>query len=282
MNREAFIDKQKVLVVDDEQQIVRLISEILEPENYEIIAAFDGQSAYNIALNTKPNLIIMDWDMPILTGVESLRMIKKDEAINHIPVIMITGRMTSIRNLKIAFDAGAIDFIRKPIEPIELLARTRSMLLLAEFYKKTLRQKDWELAMLSKELRHTLGLYEKLMDPLHEVLSKLEEDKHEMYYKLKYISDELKSSTKQQTWSDFSNKFNNVHPNFTSNILNAVPNLSSEELRLCIFLKLNLNTKEIAALTFRNPQSIDIARYRLRKKLQLDKKDSLHGFLSQF
>ena len=276
------MENLKVLVVDDEPQLVRIISDILEKEGYEIIAAFDGRSAYEIALNTLPNLIVMDWDMPIMNGIESLKLIKNVDALNHIPVIMITGRMTSVKNLKIAFDAGAIDFIRKPVEPIELLSRTRSMLMLADYYKKSLMQKDWELAMLTKELHQTLNLHEQIMEPLQEVLSSLEGGRHEMYEKLKGVVDELKLSTRQQTWTDFSSKFNNVHPNFTVNLLNAFPDLTSEELRLCILLRLNLNTKEIAALTFRNPQSIDIGRYRLRKKLKLPKSESLHGFLSQF
>lgn len=276
------MEKKKVMIVDDEPQLVELISNILEPEGYDVIAAFDGQSAFDIAVKAKPNIIVMDWDMPVLSGIESLKLIKGEESLQHIPVIMITGRMTSVKNLKVAFDAGAIDFIRKPVEPIEMLARTRSMLMLADYYKQSLLQKDWEMAMLTKDLHHSLGLHEQIITPLCEVLKEIEHSNIEMAEKLKTVIAELKVDSKQQSWSDFSDKFNKVHPYFTINLLKSVPTLTTEEIKLCILLRLNLNTKEIASFTFRNPQSVDIGRYRLRKKFDLEKKESLQAFLSRF
>lgn len=276
------MERSKILIVDDEPHVVKLISDVLEPEGYEILAAFDGRAAFEISKQSEPDLIVMDWDMPILNGIESLKLIKAEEQLKDIPVIMITGRMTSVKNLKIAFEAGAIDFIRKPVEPVELMARTRSMLMLADYYQKSLLQKDWELSILSKELHHTLTLHEQLVGPLDEVIKQLEDEQHNMFTQLKFVADELKRSNKQQTWTEFSNRFNQAHPFFTINLLQAFPNLSPEEVKLCIFLRLNLNSKEIAAMTFRNSQSIDIGRYRLRKKLNLPKSESLQAFLAQF
>jgi len=76
------MDKQKVLIVDDEPLVVKHISDILEPEGYDILAAFNGQSAYYISKELAPNLIVLDWDMPVMDGMQSLKMIKSDSMLN--------------------------------------------------------------------------------------------------------------------------------------------------------------------------------------------------------
>ncbi|MGU9939292.1 helix-turn-helix transcriptional regulator, partial [Empedobacter brevis] len=80
----------------------------------------------------------------------------------------------------------------------------------------------------------------------------------------------------------FYTKFHEVYPNFTQNLLIKFPALSTTELRLCSFLKLNFDTKKIAIYTNSSVKSIDSKKYRLRKKLNLSPKDELYSFISRF
>lgn len=91
---------------------------------------------------------------------------------------------------------------------------------------------------------------------------------------------ELDSSTDQ--WEEFEVRFQQVHTDFYKNLGKKFPDLSSNELRLCAFLRLNMNTKDITAITYQSTNSITVARWRLRQKFGLNKEESLVAFLTQF
>lgn len=91
---------------------------------------------------------------------------------------------------------------------------------------------------------------------------------------------ELDSSTDQ--WEEFEVRFQQVHTDYYKNLGKKFPDLSSNELRLCAFLRLNMNTKDIAAITYQSTNSITVARWRLRQKFGLNKEESLAAFLTQF
>lgn len=93
---------------------------------------------------------------------------------------------------------------------------------------------------------------------------------------------ELKSNTDTVSWEEFEVRFQEVHIDFYSNIRQKFPDLSTNEIRLCAFFRLNMTSKEIAAITYQSLNSIKVARYRLRKKLTLSKDENLIKFLSQF
>ena len=92
----------------------------------------------------------------------------------------------------------------------------------------------------------------------------------------------LEQDSDESTWDEFEVRFHRVHSDFNKKLLKQFPDLSANELRLCAFLKLNMNTKEIAAITYQSTNSIDTARSRLRQKLGLGKDDNLIGFLNQY
>jgi len=101
----------------------------------------------------------------------------------------------------------------------------------------------------------------------------------------KFISDlihELKSNTDSVSWEEFEVRFQEVHTDFYTNIRKAFPDLSTNEIRMCAFFRLNMTSKEIAAITYQSLNSIKVARYRLRKKLKLSQGDNLISFLSKF
>ena len=93
---------------------------------------------------------------------------------------------------------------------------------------------------------------------------------------------ELKSNTDTVTWEEFEVRFQQVHTDFYTRLSKQFPDLSGNEIRLCAFFKLNMTSKEIAALTYQSLNSIKVARYRLRKKLKMEKDESLVSFLAQF
>lgn len=91
----------------------------------------------------------------------------------------------------------------------------------------------------------------------------------------------LQSNSDENIWKVFEDRFREVHKDFYENLLKDYPKLTDNDRKLCAFIRLNMNTKEIAAITHQNPNSIEVARTRLRKKLDISNKDiSLNGFLS--
>lgn len=130
---------KKILIVDDEPDNLESIVSVIEEtsKNLIIFQALNGESAFKIAEKEIPHIIITDWDMPELSGIELIRMIKHEPKLQHIPIIMCSGKMIFSENLKTALEAGAVDFLRKPIDKIELLARLNSMLKLSESIYRT-------------------------------------------------------------------------------------------------------------------------------------------------
>ncbi|MEQ9365442.1 MAG: hybrid sensor histidine kinase/response regulator [Leptospirales bacterium] len=113
-----------VLIVDDQVNNLKVLGTILRDEDYEIYAARDGAEALQTASLARPDLILLDIMMPELDGYEVCRRLKADPLTAEIPVIFLTARGES-EDLVAGFDAGAVDYIRKPFQQAELLARVR-------------------------------------------------------------------------------------------------------------------------------------------------------------
>jgi putative two-component system response regulator len=127
MNMEA---QPTVLVVDDTPQNLNVASRILR-EHYRALVALDGPKALEIARSgTPPDLILLDVMMPGMNGYEVCQQLKADPRSREIPVIFLTA-MNEIENEAQAFEAGAVDFITKPIQPVTMLARVRTHVKLA-------------------------------------------------------------------------------------------------------------------------------------------------------
>ncbi|WP_373598419.1 winged helix-turn-helix domain-containing protein [Paraclostridium bifermentans] len=119
--------KTKVLVIDDEKHIVELLKFNLETVNYEVHSSYDGFDGFIKAKEISPDLILLDWMLPNISGIELLKKIREDKDLKNIPVIMLTAK--NVENDKIeGLDAGADDYITKPFSIKELLARSNSVL----------------------------------------------------------------------------------------------------------------------------------------------------------
>ena len=123
-----------ILVVDDDPLNMEMISIILKQKSYNFLYASNGDEGVSIARKQLPDAIIMDWEMPGLNGLDAVKLLKKESLTKDIPVIIATGKMTSPDDLARALDAGAIDYVRKPIVATELNARLNSALELSRSY----------------------------------------------------------------------------------------------------------------------------------------------------
>lgn len=115
--------KQRILVVEDEIHIAKILKIELEYEGYEVVVAIDGKSGLEVALLGKFDLILLDVMLPVINGLEILRRIRKENS--RIPVILLTARNMTMDKVT-GLDQGANDYISKPFEMLELLARVRS------------------------------------------------------------------------------------------------------------------------------------------------------------
>ena len=130
------ISIDRLLVVDDDIKSTKLITAYLKPFVKQAMVAKDGESAYRMALKEDPDIIVMDWSMPIMNGLESTLLLKADERTKDIPIILTTGMMTQSSDLRVALEAGAMDYLQKPFDEIELTARVKSAIKASRTYRE--------------------------------------------------------------------------------------------------------------------------------------------------
>ncbi len=117
----------RILIVDDDPDIRDVLKLTLSEENYEILEADNGEDALKVIHENQPDLILLDYKIPKIDGREVCRRIKKDLLLRHLPIIMVTGK-GDINDKVDGIDSGADDYVVKPFEPKELLARIRMIL----------------------------------------------------------------------------------------------------------------------------------------------------------
>ena len=117
----------KIVIVDDEENIRELVGDLLESENFKVIKCADTDDGYKRILKSKPDLVILDVKMPQIGGIELCRLLRENVETKHIPVIMLTVESTETDKV-IGFGVGADDYITKPFSNRELVARVRALL----------------------------------------------------------------------------------------------------------------------------------------------------------
>jgi len=117
----------KILLVDDEPDIIEILSFNLKEEGYNIFSASNGKQAIDKAKKIKPHLIIMDVMMPVMDGIESCELIREDKTINDVVIMFLTARGEDFSQLA-AFDAGADDYVTKPVKPKILISKVKAIL----------------------------------------------------------------------------------------------------------------------------------------------------------
>ncbi len=114
----------RVLVVDDEVQIVRVLRGYLERAGFEVLTAYDGREALRIARQERPDLIVLDLMLPGVDGLDVCRALRKE---SNVPIIMLTARVEETDRI-IGLELGADDYVTKPFSPREVVARVRAVL----------------------------------------------------------------------------------------------------------------------------------------------------------
>ena len=118
---------KKVLVVDDEIHIVHVVAIKLRNNGYEVISAENGAEAFELACKEKPDIIVTDFQMPVMTGLEFVEKIRQCEEMKDIPVIMLTARGFAVEDAQ-KTDLQISEFLSKPFSPRELLRSIEDIL----------------------------------------------------------------------------------------------------------------------------------------------------------
>ena len=121
-----------VLIVDDDPDIVRLLMLTLEPEGFRLLSATDGDAALAIARAQRPDLLLLDWNMPGKDGLQVCRALRAeaDLRLREVPVVLLTGQ-TEADHTAAGFAAGVTDYVTKPFKPSHVVARVHAWLLRA-------------------------------------------------------------------------------------------------------------------------------------------------------
>src|SRR5947209_7379851 len=117
----------KVLIVEDEQGVVHLLRARLEPEGFQVIAAYDGQAGLRAVTEARPDLLILDLTLPGLDGFEICRRIRQQPETARLPILVLSGRTEEVDKV-VMLELGADDYVTKPFNTKELVARVKTLL----------------------------------------------------------------------------------------------------------------------------------------------------------
>jgi len=311
--------KAVVLVIDDRVYDRLLYKEYLGSDKYEINELEDGDEleAY-LKENSKPDIILLDWQMPRMGGLETLKFVKSNEIYKDIPVIIITGLEDELV-LEEAFEIGCIDFLNKPVSHVELNARVGNVIKLFQARKLLIEQKN-ELKELNniittqkQELKETLEIkseLSKLKEQSH--LQEIEERKRKMVtyevdnsklinslqgllteirkinstedidpvQKIKLIERKLDNLVKNQdNKEEFMKLFESIDQDFFKKLVGFNAKLTPLDLKHCAYIRMNVDNYDLANILNVEMKSLQMSRYRLKKKLNLDESKTLREFI---
>jgi two-component system, OmpR family, alkaline phosphatase synthesis response regulator PhoP len=118
---------QRILVVDDDPELVRLLGSYLEQAGFQVLAAYDGETALHILRRERPDLVLLDLMLPDRDGWDVTRIVRADPDLGSTPIIMLTARVEDYDRI-LGLELGADDYVTKPYNPREVVARVRAVL----------------------------------------------------------------------------------------------------------------------------------------------------------
>ena len=317
------MDLPKVLIIDDREFDRILYKEYLGSANYIFSELEDGELAMDHLKEFLPDIILLDWQMPKMGGLETLKTLSKNKVYSNIPIIIITG-LQDKSVLEEAFDYGSVDFLNKPVDKIELTARVYSALKLSEA-NRTLQIQKHELLDLNQIIQNQKSELEKSLALKSQLLDFNEEEHQKNIYEVKRklmtleidntkVSNHVKSflglleecynelraenneslvlrklrqlirkaqnlSSEDQSWSEFKEVFESLDHKFFDKLNERNPKLTSLDLKHCAYIKMNMDNYEVANIFNVELKSLQMTRYRLKKKLKLNNEENLREFL---
>ncbi|TND03508.1 MAG: two component transcriptional regulator, LuxR family protein [Bacteroidetes bacterium] len=277
-------ENKTILVADDDSGNRELVVSTMSglSRNIKVLSAAHGGQVFDVLEKRKVNVLLLDWEMPVINGFETLIKIKENEKWKNLPVLMYTGVMTATENLVKALEAGAADFIRKPAEPIELIARIKSVLTLQEnFEARILAEK--EISEIHRRendgLKDELNSYLVQLSRKNEVLIELRErlntgEKNNQL--VTYIESIVNG---ENYWDDLFQRFSRFDKQFLDKLHKKHNDLSPAETRFCLLIKAGMTSKDIGSLMNVTAAAVEKSRYRIRKKLGLQPEDSFEKYI---
>jgi len=178
--------KNKVLIVEDDKDTLFILDKLLSKNDFEVYTATNGQEALKLLEHVIPEVIIADWTMPYMSGIELCNYIKKDEKYKLVYFIILTAR-ASLKDRVAGLDLGADDFLVKPVQNQELLARIRSGMRIHNLQNEL------------KKIEHSKALIEMACTIGHKINNPLSS----LVVSIKNIEDEINSKNKNTFSEDF-------------------------------------------------------------------------------
>ncbi|WP_375559191.1 response regulator [Bernardetia sp. OM2101] len=294
-----------ILVADDTEENLKLITEYLEndakesqsknllPFDYQILLAPNGEIALKIAQKAEIDLLITDWEMPKMNGLELISAFQSDKKLRKIPIIMVTGMYVEAKNLKLALEKGAIDFISKPIHQMELVARVKSAIKLQESFKIIEEQKNKELSAKVLHIQRQNEILIEIDNQFNDFLKRIRRDNKQnqeenedsitdlssYFSELQSIKKNLKKNIDtEHDWENFQLRLQQNHPEFVQKLA-VYEDLKPHELRFLTYLYIRMNDKEIARILNINYQSVRAYKSRVKKKLDIEDGISLNDWI---
>lgn len=218
---------KKILVIDDLPENVFMLQDRLEHEGYEVITAYDGKSGIEKAKSELPDLILLDVMMPDITGIEVCKTLVVDKKTSGIPIILVTAK-SGAEDTKEGLEAGAFDYIKKPINRIDLVARVMSALKLSDANKLVLEaeKKNTFVATVvtaNHKIKQPLTLLSLSSAAIKRELGKDEISREVLLSRLKYIETAVKEIT------DVLDKLNSIKDPVIADYTNSVKMINVEE-----------------------------------------------------
>ncbi|MDH3267305.1 MAG: response regulator [Ignavibacteria bacterium] len=199
---------KKILVIDDLPENIFILQDRLIQEGYEVITAYGGNDGTEKAYSTLPDLILLDVMMPDMSGLDVCKTLVNDEKTKHIPIILVTAK-AGVEDTKEGLEAGAFDYIKKPFNRIELMARVKSALKLSEANRQLLEieKRTTYIATIvtaNHKIKQPLTLLSLSSAAIKNELEKEEFTRESILNRIKYIDAAIKDI------SDVLNKLNSI------------------------------------------------------------------------
>ncbi len=295
-----------LLVIDDQPEVIRELVDFFRQHFSEsrVLQTVYPLAAIEILRQEKPDLVFTDWDMPGMNGIELLQAIKEDEELADIPVILCSGKNIDSQDLYYALSEGAVDYLRKPFDDQELIARVMTALrerqrlqfiraqaselseqkrLLAlekerneELLKKTIGFQRNDIQTLSLELARNRTLTDSLISKLEGWMLERRSVGSETERALRQLKHQLLAGERLE---HLRIDLEEVNTAFYHKLKEAFPSLTKVDLEVCAYSRIGLSGKEIAIIRGVSPDSVKRHRNRLRKRLNLPVAQDISQFL---
>jgi CheY-like chemotaxis protein/DNA-binding CsgD family transcriptional regulator len=286
-------NKKKILVADDDPLNIEAVESFLDDSVYEVISTKNGKRACELAERELPDLIILDWKMPVMGGIEAAGIISSNPLTKDVPIIMSTDVMTKVEHLEKALDNGVADFLSKPFDRVEFRARLNASLRLKA-------QNDEIRELLSQEKKHfkealelkekelsTIAIYDYEKNLLLEKVA-VEIRKIEDRMKTKGCNIEVLQNLRKKlryqlnlegSWRKFRKHFEQVHSSFFERLQKKHPALNPNDVKICAYIKTGLDNAEMSQLVGIETSSVRKALNRLKQKLRLSNHIGLREYI---